>query len=169
MKFIYSFLLFLIVSTIHSQNIQSPSKALTLNFTLSENGKPNYTVTYKNKPIILESFLGLKLKTGIDLSSHFKVEDSKTSTFNETWKPVLGEQATISNHYNELKVSLSQTKANVKMNIIFRVFDDGVAFRYDFPKQKNLNYFIISDEVSEFNLAGNHKVFWIPGDFDSNE
>ncbi len=169
MKFIYSFLLFLIVSTIHSQNIQSPSKALTLNFTLSENGKPNYTVTYKNKPIILESFLGLKLKGGIDLTSNFKIDSIKTSTLNETWKPVLGEQATIVNHYNELKVSLSQTKANVKMNIIFRVFDDGVAFRYDFPKQKNLNYFIISDEVSEFNLAGNHKVFWIPGDFDSNE
>ena len=169
MKFIYSFLLFLIVSTIHSQNIQSPSKALTLNFTLSENGKPNYTVTYKNKPIILESFLGLKLKGGIDLTSNFKIDSIKTSTLNETWKPVLGEQATIVNHYNELKVSLSQTKANVKMNIIFRVFDDGVAFRYDFPKQKNLNYFIISDELSEFNLAGNHKVFWIPGDFDSNE
>ncbi len=159
----------MIVSTIHSQNIQSPSKALTLNFTLSENGKPNYTVTYKNKPIILESFLGLKLKGGIDLTSNFKIDSIKTSTLNETWKPVLGEQATIVNHYNELKVSLSQTKANVKMNIIFRVFDDGVAFRYDFPKQKNLNYFIISDEVSEFNLAGNHKVFWIPGDFDSNE
>ena len=102
MKFIYSFLLFLIVSTIHSQNIQSPSKALTLNFTLSENGKPNYTVTYKNKPIILESFLGLKLKGGIDLTSNFKIDSIKTSTLNETWKPVLGEQATIKNHYNEL-------------------------------------------------------------------
>ena len=169
MKFIYSFFLFLAIGIIHSQSIQSPSKSITLSFNLADDGKPNYSVTYKNKAIILQSFLGLKLKTGIDLSSHFKVEDSKTSTFNETWKPVLGEQASIVNHYNELKVSLSQTKANVKMNIIFRVFDDGVAFRYDFPKQKSLNYFIISDEVSEFNLAGNHKVFWIPGDFDSNE
>ena len=169
MKFIYSFFLFFSFCTIHSQSIQSPSKSIKLSFNLADNGKPNYSVTYKNKAIILQSFLGLKLKTGIDLTSHFKVEDSKTSTFNETWKPVLGEQATISNHYNELKVSLSQTKANVKMNIIFRVFDEGVAFRYDFPKQQNLNYFIISDEVSEFNLAGNHKVFWIPGDFDSNE
>lgn len=169
MKFIYSFFLFLAIGIIHSQSIQSPSKSITLSFNLADDGKPNYTVTYKNKPIILESFLGLKLKGGIDLTSNFKIDSIKTSTLNETWKPVLGEQATIVNHYNELKVSLSQTKANVKMNIIFRVFDDGVAFRYDFPKQKNLNYFIISDELSEFNLAGNHKVFWIPGDFDSNE
>ena len=169
MKFIYSFFLFFAFSTIHSQSVQSPSKAITLNFKLGENGKPNYSVTYKNKPVILESFLGLKLKGGIDLTSNFKVEDSKTSTFNETWHPVLGEQANIVNNYNELTIALSQTKANIKLNIIFRVFNDGVAFRYDFPKQQNLNYFIISGEVSEFNLAGNHKVFWIPGDYDSQE
>jgi hypothetical protein len=96
MKFIYSFLLFLAIGTIHSQSIQSPSKSIKLSFNLADNGKPNYSVTYKNKAIILQSFLGLKLKTGIDLTSNFKVEDSKTSTFNETWKPVLGEQATIS-------------------------------------------------------------------------
>ncbi|KAB1157917.1 glycoside hydrolase family 97 protein [Flavobacterium luteum] len=169
MKFIFSLVFLLAMGNINSQSVQSPSKAITLNFKLSENGKPNYAVTYKNKPIILESFQGLKLKGGIDLASNFKIDSVKTSTFNETWKPVLGEQATIRNHYNELTITLSQTKVNVKVNIIFRVFDEGVAFRYDFPKQQKLNYFIISDEVSEFNLTGNHKTFWLPGDFDTNE
>ena len=169
MKFIFNFFLFLAIGTIHSQSVQSPSKAITVNFKLSENGNPNYTITYKNKPIFLESFLGLKLKSGIDLTSNFKIDSVKTSTFNETWQPVLGEQKNIINHYNQLTIALSQTKANVKVNIIFRVFDEGVAFRYDFPKQQNLNYFIISDEASEFNIVGNHKVFWLPGDFDTNE
>ena len=169
MKFVFSILLFLSIGILHSQSVESPSKSLILNFKLSENGKPYYTVTYKGKPIILESYLGLKLKSGIDLSTNFRIQASNTNTFNETWKPILGEQATIVNHYNELTVSLSQPKAKININIIFRVFDEGVAFRYDFPKQSSLNYFIISDEVSEFNVTGNHKVFWLPGDFDSNE
>lgn len=169
MKFIFSFLLVFSIGSIVAQSIQSPSKAITLNFKLTENGKPCYTVMYKKKTIILESFLGIKLKSGIDLTSNFAIDSSMVNTFNETWQPVLGEQANITNHYNELTITLSQTKAAIKVNIIFRVFDEGVAFRYDFPKQQNLNYFIISDEVSEFNLTGNHKVFWIPGDFDSNE
>ena len=169
MKFIFSLVFLLAMGTIHSQSVQSPSKAITVNFKLSENGNPNYTITYKNKPVILESFLSLKLKSGIDLTSNFKIDSVKTSTFNEIWQPVLGEQKNIINHYNQLTIALSQTKANVKINIIFRVFDEGVAFRYDFPKQQNLNYFIISDEASEFNIVGNHKVFWLPGDFDTNE
>ena len=169
MKFIFTFFLFLAIGTIHSQSVQSPSKAITVNFKLSENGNPNYTITYKNKPVFLESFLGLKLKSGIDLTSNFAIDSFDVNTFNETWQPVLGEQKNIINHYNQLTIALSQTKANVKVNIIFRVFDEGVAFRYDFPKQQNLNYFIISDEVSEFNIVGNHKVFWLPGDFDTNE
>ena len=154
---------------INSQSVQSPSKAITVNFKLSENGTPNYTIAYNNKPVILESFLGLKLKSGIDLTSNFAIDSFGVNTFNETWQPVLGEQKNINNHYNQLTIALSQTKATVKINIIFRVFDEGVAFRYDFPKQQNLNYFIISDEASEFNVVGNHKVFWLPGDFDTNE
>ena len=169
MKFIFSLVFLLAMGYINSQSVQSPSKAITVNFKLSENGTPNYTIAYNNKPVILESFLGLKLKSGIDLTSNFAIDSFGVNTFNETWQPVLGEQKNINNHYNQLTIALSQTKATVKINIIFRVFDEGVAFRYDFPKQQNLNYFIISDEASEFNVVGNHKVFWLPGDFDTNE
>jgi glucan 1,4-alpha-glucosidase len=152
-----------------AQNIQSPSNEIVLNFKVTSNGAPTYSITYKNKPIVQESKLGLRLKNAQNLENDFQILDSKITEFNESWKPVLGEQASIKNHYNELKISLNQTKTNVKINITFRVFDEGIAFRYDFPKQEKLNYFIISDEVSEFNLTGNHKTFWIPGDFDSNE
>ena len=169
MKYFLSLLLISSMSLLHAQNVQSPSKQITLNFNLLEKGKPSYSVNYKNKAVILESTLGIALKEKTALSANFEIESTKTSTFNESWKPVLGEQTNIVNHYNELVVVLVQKETQVKMNIIFRVFDEGVAFRYDFPKQKELNYFIISDEVSQFNLAGNHKTFWLPGDYDSQE
>jgi hypothetical protein len=169
MKSIFSILALLLYTIVQAQSIQSPSKQITLTFNLTENGKPTYSVTYKNKPIIRQSDLGITLKNGADLASNFKLEGSKTITINETWQPVLGEQSNIVNHSNELMVSLSQTDSDRKMNIIFRVFDEGVAFRYDFPLQKKLNYFTIAEEVTEFNLTDNHKVFWMPGDFDSNE
>lgn len=168
MKKALSIALLSVVIFANAQSVQSPSKAISLDFKLDA-GKPTYTVTYKNKPIILQSALGVKLKNETDLASDFAIEGSKATTFNETWKPVLGEQSSIKNNYNELTVSLKQLGSGRQLNIIFRAFDEGVAFRYDFPQQKNLNYFIISDEVSQFNLTGNHKVFWIPGDFDSNE
>jgi hypothetical protein len=153
----------------YAQSIQSPSGKIALNFKLAPNGQPSYSVNYKNKTVVLESSLGIKLKDKLALDSNFEILTSKTSSFNESWKPVLGEQSSIKNHYNELTVSLLNKETKVKMNIIFRVFDEGVVFRYDFPKQAELNYFIISDEVTQFNLTDNHKVFWIPGDFDSNE
>jgi hypothetical protein len=168
MKIAFSFVFLFIVCFTKAQSVQSPSKAISLDFKLDA-GIPTYTVTYKTKPILLQSGLGVKLKNETDLASNFSLVGSKTTTFNETWKPVLGEQSSIKNNYNELTVSLKQLGTGRQLNIIFRAFDEGVAFRYDFPQQKNLNYFIISDEVSQFNLAGNHKVFWIPGDFDSNE
>jgi len=161
--------LVLVMNTGFSQNVQSPSNKISVDFKLSATGQPSYSVNYKNKPVILESALGIKLKDKVALDANFKIESSKNTTFNESWKPVLGEQSTIVNHYNELLVSLVQKETNIKMNIIFRVFDEGVAFRYDFPKQKELNYFIISDEVSQFNLTENQNVFWLPGDFDSQE
>jgi len=169
MKYYLSLFLVLVLSISQAQSIQSPSGKIDVNFKLSGNGQPTYSVNYKNKPVIRESTLGIKLKEKPALDSNFEVITSKTATFNESWKPVLGEQANIVNHYNELTMSLIQKETNVKMNIIFRVFDEGVAFRYDFPKQNELNYFIISDEVTQFNLTDNHTVFWIPGDFDSNE
>lgn len=152
-----------------SQNIQSPSNKISVNFKLSATGQPSYAVNYKNKPVILESALGIKLKDKAALDANFEIDNVKNSSFNESWKPVLGEQAKIVNHYNELIISLTQKQTHVKMNIIFRVFDEGVAFRYDFPKQAALNYFIISDEFSQFNLTENQNVFWLPGDFDSQE
>lgn len=170
MKTIFSFSLALFISLISfAQTVESPSKNITLQFKLGANGIPTYSVAYKNKPVILESALGIQLKASTDLASGFKVENSKSSTFNENWQPVLGEQSSINNHYNEMTVALTQDKTGRKMAIVFRVFDEGVAFRYDFPKQNNLDYFIISDEVSQFNLTDNHKVFWIPGDYDSQE
>ena len=152
----------------NAQSVTSPSKNLVLDFKLSA-GKPVYSVQYKNQAVILESQLGVKLKETTDLASDFVVSDTKNTSVNETWKPVLGEQSEIANHYNQMTVSLLQSKTGRKINIVFRVFEEGVAFRYEFPAQKDLNYFVISDEVSAFNLSGDHKVFWIPGDYDSQE
>ena len=161
-------ILFLAIYT-NAQSIQSPSKEITLDFKLSANGSPNYSITYKNKPIVLQSFLGIKVKDGGDLVTDFIINDSKIITFNETWQPVLGEQSNIVNHYNQLTVFLTQNNTSKKINLVFKVYDEGVAFRYEFPKQEKLNYFVVTDEVSEFNLTANHKAFWIPGDFDSQE
>lgn len=169
MKKILSIALLLFVFCVSAQSVQSPSKQILLDFGLTENGRPTYSVTFNNKPVILQSALGIYLKDGSNLATNFSSDGIKNITFNESWKPVLGEQASIVNHYNEMTVALSQADTNRKMNIIFKVYDEGVAFRYEFPKQKDLNYFIITEEKTEFNLAGNHKTFWIPGDYDSQE
>lgn len=153
----------------NSQNILSPSQKLSLTFSLSKEGKPTYSVNYKNQSIVKESTLAILLKGLPALDSNFRIDSIGQHKVNETWQPVLGEQSNIKNNYNQMTVALSQLSTNRKINLIFRVFDEGVAFRYEFPKQKNLNYFIISDEISQFNLTGNHKTFWIPGDYDSQE
>ncbi len=157
------------VSIINAQSVLSPSKALQLDFKLDVIGKPSYSVSYKNKPIVFQSSLGIKLKDSNDLASNFSIDSIVKKAVNETWQPVLGEQSNIKNNYNEMIVALTQSSTSRKITIIFRIFDEGVAFRYEFPKQEKLNYFVISDEVSEFNLTANHKVFWLPGDFDTNE
>ena len=169
MKRFFSLYLVFVMNIVFSQSVSSPSNKISVNFKLTATGQPTYTVNYKNKPVILESTLGIRLKGKPALEANFEIDSIKNSSFNESWKPVLGEQANIENHYNEIIIALFQKETQVKMNIIFRVFDEGVAFRYDFPKQVALNYFIISDEVSQFNLAENNKVFWLPGDFDSQE
>jgi hypothetical protein len=169
MKKVILISLLVFINLAFAQSVQSPSGKISVNFKLAANGQPSYSVNYKNKPTVLESALGIKLKDKPALDANFDILDSKTSSFNESWKPILGEQSSIKNHYNELSVSLLNKETKVKMNIIFRVFDEGVAFRYDFPKQAELNYFIISDELTQFNLTENNKVFWLPGDFDSNE
>ncbi|GAA4070657.1 glycoside hydrolase family 97 protein [Flavobacterium cheonanense] len=163
-------LVFLIsILSVEAQNVSSPSKTISLNFKLSSDGKPTYSVSYKTKPIVKESSLGIVIKESKSLENNFRIDSIGQKSFNETWQPVLGEQSNIKNSYNEMTVALSQPSTDRRINIIFRVFDEGIAFRYEFPKQKNLNYFIISEEKSQFNLVGNHKAFWIPGDYDSQE
>ncbi|WP_298302186.1 glycoside hydrolase family 97 protein [Flavobacterium sp.] len=157
------------ILSVEAQNVSSPSKTISLSFKLSSDGKPTYSVSYKTKPIVKESSLGIVIKESKSLENNFKIDSIGQKSFNETWQPVLGEQSNIKNSYNEMTVALSQPSTDKRINIIFRVFDEGIAFRYEFPKQKNLNYFIISDEKSQFNLFGNHKTFWIPGDYDSQE
>ncbi len=169
MKNTFTIILLLLSFCLKAQTILSPSKQLSLDFKLADNGRPSYALTYKNKTVVLKSLMGIYLKSDTDLATNFKIDSVRTNTFNESWKPVLGEQSKIVNHYNELTIALSQIGTNRKLNIIFKVYDEGMAFRYEFPKQANLNYFIVSDEKSEFNLVGNHKAFWIPGDFDSQE
>src|SRR5690606_10693189 len=121
----------LFASIINAQKIQSPSKSIEVDFNLDQAGKPNYSVQFKNKKIINQSYLGLQLKDGTDFTSGFSIENSKTGTFDETWQPVLGEEKNIRNHYNEFLVDLIQKATGKKLTIVFRVFNDGVAFRYE--------------------------------------
>lgn len=169
MKTILSITFWLTVIAGGAQTLQSPSKEVSVTFALSEKGSPSYAVNYKAKPIILPSLMGVYLKGESDLASGFTADGVQQTAVNESWKPVLGEQSTIKNQYNQMTVALVQAKTGRRMNIIFKAYDEGIAFRYDFPKQEKLNYFIISDERTEFQLTSNHKVFWLPGDYDSQE
>ena len=152
-----------------AQQQSSPDGNVVLTFSLKADGTPSYKVTYKNKAVINESTLGFTLKKAEPLTQNFKVVDTKKSTFKETWKPVWGEESEILNHYNELLVSLEQNNTNRKMNIRFRVYNEGVGFRYEFPSQKELTYFVIEEELSQFAMAGDHTAWWIPGDYDTQE
>jgi hypothetical protein len=153
-----------------AQTITSPDKNLTLSFALRENGVPAYQLTYKNKPVIKNSKLGIETKDVPSFMDGFTIIKSEQSTFDETWSPVWGEQKNIRNHYNELLVTLAQKAVKDRfIRIRFRLFNDGLGFRYEFPSQPNLNYFIIKEEHTQFALAGDHKAFWLPGDFDTQE
>ncbi|HEX9981060.1 MAG TPA: glycoside hydrolase family 97 protein [Flavobacterium sp.] len=164
-----SFILILIATvTMQSQTLLSPSGGQKLEFALTS-GRPSYSLKFNGKNVVEESFLGIALKDGDPLDGGFEVVKTSNSTFNANWKPVLGEVASIKNHYNELYVELLQPATGRKLNIVFRAFNEGIAFRYDLPQQEKLNYFVVSRELTEFNLTGDHKAFWIPGDFDSQE
>lgn len=152
-----------------AQQQSSPDGSVMLSFSLKSDGTPSYKVTYKNKPVINESTLGFTLKKAEPLTNNFKVVDTKKSTFKETWKPVWGEESEILNHYNELLVSLEQNNTKRKMNIRFRVYNEGVGFRYEFPSQKELTYFVVEEELSQFAMTGDHTAWWIPGDYDTQE
>ena len=152
-----------------AQQQSSPDGSVILSFSLKSDGTPSYKVSYKNKPVINESTLGFTLKKAEPLTNNFKVVDTKKSTFKETWKPVWGEESEILNHYNELLVQLQQEKTNRKMNIRFRVYNEGVGFRYEFPSQKELTYFVVEEELSQFAMTGDHTPRWSPGDYDTQE
>ncbi|MCC8170879.1 MAG: glycoside hydrolase family 97 protein [Parabacteroides sp.] len=182
---------FLLSLAVNAQQLTSPDGLLKMNFRLDQAGAPTYDLFYKEKPVIKTSRLGLELKKEdpdaavdfefkqrkdasaldkkTDLYSGFEVKDTKTAAFDETWQPVWGEESAIRNHYNELAVTLEQPGNDRTMVIRFRLFNDGLGFRYEFPAQKNLTYFVIKEERSQFAMAGNHTAFWIPGDYDTQE
>ncbi len=172
------------------QRLTSPDGNLVMTFQINQKGIPTYELTYKGKPVIKTSRLGLELKkedvaktdfdwvdrrdlTKLDaqanLYSGFVLKETSTSTFDEVWQPVWGEEKEIRNHYNELAATLHQTETDRQLLIRFRLFNDGLGFRYEFPRQKNLNYFIIKDERTQFAMTGDHTAFWIPGDYDTQE
>lgn len=161
-----------------AQTVTSPNGNVKLTFSLSETGQPTYEMAYKDKAVIKPSHLGLELakdkhaskgEQETDLMDGFKVTNTQTSTFDETWKPVWGETATIRNHYNELQVNLRQEATDRDIIIRFRVYDDGMGLRYEFPQQESLNYFLIKEEHTQFAMAGDHTAWWIAGDYDTQE
>lgn len=164
------FLLVLIMSSAAmAESITSPNGQLKLNFSVNAQGEPVYELFYKGKSVINPSKLGLELKNDSGLMNGFTLANASTSTFDETWQPVWGEVKYIRNHYNELVVTLNQKVQDRNMIIRFRLFNDGLGFRYEFPLQKNLNYFIVKEERTQFAMTGDHTAFWIPGDYDTQE
>ena len=161
-------LLMLSVCLMQAEELKSPNGRLVMHFEVDGLGAPVYTLSYKGKPVIKRSHLGLEAE-GFSLREGFKLQKAETKTFDETWQPVWGEVKSIRNHYNELSITLHQPDSDRTMILRFRLYDDGLGFRYEFPSQKQLVYFVIKDEYSEFAMAGDHKAFWIPGDYDTQE
>ena len=178
----------LLPGMLQAQELLSPNKELIMNFSLKEGGVPVYELSYKGKQVIKPSTLGLELygeqekvefgsnvnrltttdpKTS--LYDNFIIEKADTASHDETWHPVWGEESAIRNHYNELAVSLKQNGTNRRMIIRFRLFDDGLGFRYEFPLQNEMRYFTIKEEHTCFAMTGNHTAWWIPGDYDTQE
>jgi len=150
-------------------SISSPNGLITLSFNQNDKGNISYELFFKNKTVIKPSALGFTFSKPDVMLDQFEIIKTDSSSFDESWKPVWGEQSLIRNNYKELAVTLKNTTSGILMKIVFRVFNEGLGFRYEFPKQENLNYFIIKDELTQFTMAGDHKTFWIPGDYDTNE
>lgn len=191
-KNIFSFIALLSFALVgNAQKLMSPDGNFIMNFRLNQSGTPEYELLYKDKTVIKPSTLGLELQkedankktdfswkerhdkdqldTKTNLMNGFIIQDVKTATCDETWQPVWGEEKEIRNHYNEMAVTLNQPANDRYIILRFRLFNDGLGFRYEFPQQKNLNYFVIQEEHSQFAMAGNHTAFWIPGDYDTQE
>ena len=150
--------------------VMSPDNNIKVDFFLSDKHEPSYTVSFKNEKVIDSSRMGFDLKEALSLQANFRIINIKESSVDETWDMVWGEDATVRNHYNGLSIELQETtELKRKLNIVFKVYNDGVGFRYEFPKQEHVNDVVITDENTEFNLTGDHKVWWIPGDWDIYE
>ena len=171
--------------SLFAQDLKSPNGELEMNFSLNEAGTPIYSLKYKGQTVVKPSQLGLELvgteqaEFGTEINKEkdpqtslydgFAVADVQTSTFNETWEPVWGETKEIQNHYNEMAVTLNQKATDRNMVLRFRLFDDGLGFRYEFPRQKNLVYFKVKEELTQFAMTGDHIAFWLSGDYDTQE
>lgn len=151
-------------------NLDSPDEKILVEFSLDEKGKPMYEVFFKKNAIIKKSALGFNFKNTATFYDNFKILNSSFIEFNETWQMPWGEQLDVVNHFNELRIEL-QEKSDLKrkLNIVFKVYNDGVGFRYEFPEQKNIKEVLISEENTEFNLTEDYKTFWVPGDWDIYE
>lgn len=178
MKTTLLFSALLLPLSVAAQTVSSPNGAISVSFSLADGGRPTYEMTYKGRPVVKSSHLGLELAKDkhatkgfaeTSLMDGFTESHSEVSSFDETWKPVWGETATIRNHYNELLVSLSQDHTGRQMNIRFRVYDDGMGLRYEFPQQDSLVYFIVKEEHTQFAMTGDHTAWWLPGDYDTQE
>lgn len=165
------FLIILLLGSycMQAENLTSPDNNFNLNFYLNELGEPVYSLSYKQKVLIKPSGMGFELLNSASMKSGFTLQKTERKTVDDTWKPVWGEVKEIRDNYNELLVVLDQKKENRSIKIRFRLFNDGLGFRYEFDKQPNLNYFRITEECTEFSMTGDHKIFWIPGDYDTNE
>ena len=153
--------------------LASPNGELVLMFALTDS-VPCYSLDFDGQAVILPSRLGFELKGSRQLTGGFVLVDQERSSFDETWEPVWGEEASIRNHYNELLVKLQQPAAldgakPVAMHVRFRVYDDGMGFRYEFPMENALTYFMIQEELTQFALTGDHTAWWIPGDYSTQE
>ncbi len=168
-RFFFLLLFLGVTAGMRAEQLVSPNGQLRLNFSINAQGEPVYELYYKDKVVIKPSKLGLELKDDPGLMNGFTLAGVQTSTFDETWQPVWGEEKEIRNHYNEMAVTLNQQAQNRHIVLRFRLFDDGLGFRYEFPLQKNLNYFVIKEEHTQFAMAGDHTAFWIPGDYDTQE
>lgn len=178
MKTTLLFSALLLPLSVAAQTVSSPNGVISVSFSLADGGRPTYEMTYKGRPVVKPSHLGLELAKDkhatkgfaeTSLMDGFTESHSEVSSFDETWKPVWGETATIRNHYNELLVSLSQDHTGRQMNIRFRVYDDGMGLRYEFPQQDSLVYFIVKEEHTQFAMTGDHTAWWLPGDYDTQE
>jgi alpha-glucosidase len=172
MKLKIIFTLFVVSTMVASaQTLKSPNGNFSMNFSVSNDGTPVYSLTYKGKTVIKPSQLGFELAKDkeTNLYNGFEIINSQAAAFDETWQPVWGENKDIRNHYNELAITLNQVLTDRQMIVRFRLFDDGLGFRYEFPQQKNLIYFVLKEEKTQFALTGDHVAYWIPGDYDTQE